>query len=111
MPPPAQTVRPCRSSATSPAWPQAGSIHRPWNLRRRIETDGEGRYRFRSIPPAGYGCPPDGPTRKLLDQLGRHGQRPAHVHFFVSAPDYRQLTTQINIAGDKFLYDDFVFAT
>ena len=83
----------------------------PWNLRRRIETDGEGRYRFRSILPAGYGCPPDGPTQKLLDQLGRHGQRPAHVHFFVSAPGYRQLTTQINIAGDKFLYDDFAFAT
>ena len=83
----------------------------PWNLRRRIETDGEGRYRFRSILPSGYGCPPDGPTQKLLDQLGRHGQRPAHVHFFVSAPGYRQLTTQINIAGDKFLYDDFAFAT
>ncbi len=84
---------------------------KPWNLRRRIETDAEGRYRFRSILPSGYGCPPDGPTQKLLNQLGRHGQRPAHVHFFVSAPGYRQLTTQINIAGDKFLYDDFAFAT
>ncbi len=83
----------------------------PWNLRRRIETDAEGRYRFRSVLPAGYGCPPDGPTQKLLTLLGRHGQRPAHVHFFVSAPGYRQLTTQINIAGDKFLYDDFAFAT
>ena len=82
-----------------------------YNLRRRIETDAEGRYRFRSILPAGYGCPPDGPTQKLLDQLGRHGQRPAHIHFFVSAPGYRQLTTQINIAGDAFLYDDFAFAT
>jgi len=84
---------------------------KPWNLRRRIETDAEGRYRFRSILPSGYGCPPDGPTQKLLDQLGRHGRRPAHVHFFVSAPGYRQLTTQINIAGDKYLYDDFAFAT
>jgi catechol 1,2-dioxygenase len=84
---------------------------KPWNLRRRIETDNEGRYRFRSILPSGYGCPPDGPTQKLLNQIGRHGQRPAHVHFFVSAPGYRQLTTQINIAGDKFLYDDFAFAT
>ena len=83
----------------------------PWNLRRRIETDAEGRYRFRTILPAGYGCPPDGPTQKLLTLLGRHGQRPAHVHFFVSAPGYRQLTTQINIAGDKYLYDDFAFAT
>ena len=83
----------------------------PWNLRRRIETDGNGRYRFRSVLPSGYGCPPDGPTQELLNHLGRHGQRPAHIHFFVEAPGYRKLTTQINIAGDKFLHDDFAFAT
>ena len=83
----------------------------PWNLRRRIETDGEGRYRFRSVLPSGYGCPPDGPTQELLNHLGRHGQRPAHVHFFVEAPRHRKLTTQINIAGDKYLHDDFAFAT
>ena len=83
----------------------------PYNLRRRIQTDAEGRYRFRSILPSGYGCPPDGPTQQLLSALGRHGQRPAHIHFFVDAPGYRKLTTQINIAGDKYLHDDFAFAT
>jgi catechol 1,2-dioxygenase len=82
-----------------------------YNLRRRIETDTEGRYRFRSILPAGYACPPQGPTQKLLDLLGRHGRRPAHIHFFVSAPGYRKLTTQINIDGDEYLHDDFAFAT
>lgn len=83
----------------------------PFNLRRSIEADGEGRYRFRSIMPSGYGCPPGGPTERLLTQLGRHGKRPAHIHFFVSAPGYRHLTTQINIAGDPLLHDDFAFAT
>jgi catechol 1,2-dioxygenase len=82
-----------------------------YNLRRRIETDAEGRYRLRSILPSGYACPPNGPTQELLDQLGRHGHRPAHVHFFVSAPGYRKLTTQINIDGDEYLHDDFAFAT
>ena len=82
-----------------------------FNLRRQIETDAEGRYKFRSILPAGYGVPPDGPTSALLSAIGRHGNRPAHVHFFVSAPGYRKLTTQINIAGDAFLHDDFAFAT
>ncbi len=82
-----------------------------YNLRRTIATDAEGRYRFRSIVPAGYGCPPDGPTQRLLDQLGRHGRRPAHVHFFVSAPGHRKLTTQINIDGDEYLHDHFAFAT
>ena len=71
----------------------------------------EGRYRFRSIMPSGYGCSPDSPTQELLSALGRHGQRPAHIHFFVEAPGYRKLTTQINIAGDEYLHDDFAFAT
>lgn len=82
-----------------------------YNLRRRIETDAEGRYRFRSILPNGYACPPDGPTQELLDGLGRHGHRPAHIHFFVVADGYRKLTTQINIDGDEYLHDDFAFAT
>ncbi|MNZ73354.1 Catechol 1,2-dioxygenase [compost metagenome] len=82
-----------------------------YNLRRRIVTDAEGRYRARSIVPSGYGCNPQGPTQECLDQLGRHGQRPAHIHFFISAPGYRHLTTQINLSGDKYLWDDFAYAT
>jgi len=82
-----------------------------FNLRRRIQTDAQGRYEFQSIVPSGYGCPPDGPTQHLLDQLGRHGQRPAHIHFFISAPGHRHLTTQINLAGDQYLHDDFAYAT
>ena len=82
-----------------------------YNLRRRIVTDAEGRYRARSIVPSGYGCSPDGPTQEVLDLLGRHGQRPAHIHFFISAPGHRHLTTQINLAGDKYLWDDFAYAT
>lgn len=83
----------------------------PYVLRRRIETDAGGRYRCRSIMPAGYGCPLDGPTQRRLSLLGRHGQRPAHIHFFASAPGLRQLTTQINIAGDPLVHGDFAFAT
>jgi catechol 1,2-dioxygenase len=82
-----------------------------YNLRRRIETDKDGRYRFRSIMPSGYACPPGSQTEKLLHAMGRHGNRPAHVHFFVTAPGYRKLTTQINIDGDKYLHDDFAFGT
>ncbi|UTW13467.1 catechol 1,2-dioxygenase [Marinobacterium rhizophilum] len=87
------------------------STQSDYNLRRRIVTDAQGRYRVRSIVPSGYGCPPDGTTQEVLNQLGRHGQRPAHIHFFVSAKGHRHLTTQINLAGDKFLWDDFAYAT
>src|SRR5450830_667791 len=83
----------------------------PFNLRSSIRTDAEGRYRFRSRVPVGYSVPPGGATDQLLTKLGRHGTRPAHIHFFVSAPEYRKLTTQINIAGDPYLWDDFAFAT
>jgi catechol 1,2-dioxygenase len=83
----------------------------PYNLRRRIETDTKGRYTARSIVPNGYGCPPGSQTRELMTLLGRHAERPAHVHFFVSAPGYRQLTTQFNFTGDKYLYTDFAFGT
>ncbi|WP_313025179.1 catechol 1,2-dioxygenase [Pseudomonas lopnurensis] len=82
-----------------------------YNLRRRIVTDAEGRYRARSIVPSGYGCSPDGPTQEVLNLLGRHGQRPAHIHFFISAPGHRHLTTQINLSGDAYLWDDFAYAT
>lgn len=82
-----------------------------YNLRRRIVTDENGYYRARSIVPSGYGCSPDGPTQECLDLLGRHGQRPAHIHFFISAPGHRHLTTQINLAGDRYLWDDFAYAT
>jgi len=87
------------------------STQSDYNLRRRIVTDADGRYRARSIVPSGYGCPADGPTQEVLDQLGRHGNRPAHIHFFISAPGYRHLTTQINLAGDEYLWDDFAYAT
>jgi catechol 1,2-dioxygenase len=82
-----------------------------FNLRRSIRTDADGRYSFTSVVPVGYSVPPQGKTQQLLDLLGRHGHRPAHIHFFVSAPGHRKLTTQINIDGDPYLWDDFAFAT
>ncbi|MFK0161040.1 catechol 1,2-dioxygenase [Rhizobium sp. NPDC090279] len=83
----------------------------PFNMRRTIIADADGCYRFRSIVPHGYGVPPGSPTEKLLSALGRHGQRPAHIHFFISADNHRKLTTQINIAGDPLVNDDFAYAT
>ena len=80
-------------------------------LRRRIETDAQGRYRFRSFIPPGYAIPPNSPTSELFTAIGRHGNRPAHIHFLVTAPGLRTLTTQVNVPGDSFIDDDFAFAT
>ena len=84
---------------------------KPFNLRRRIRAGADGKYKFRTMVPKGYGCPPGGPTDTLLGQLGRHAQRPSHVHFFVSADGCRKLTTQFNLSDDPLTYDDFAFAT
>lgn len=83
----------------------------PFNNRRRIKVGADGRYYFQSKMPNGYSVPPGGATDRLMKALGRHGNRPAHVHFFVEAPGYRSLTTQINFGDDPFANDDFAFAT
>jgi catechol 1,2-dioxygenase len=83
----------------------------PFNNRRRIKLGADGRYSFRSRMPNGYSVPPGGATDQLMKAIGRHGNRPAHVHFFVEAPGYRTLTTQINFGDDPFAADDFAFGT
>jgi len=82
-----------------------------FNLRRTIFADDKGKYVALTTMPVGYGCPPEGTTQALLNKLGRHGNRPSHVHYFVSAAGFRKLTTQFNIEGDQYLWDDFAFAT
>ncbi|MBY8610674.1 catechol 1,2-dioxygenase [Burkholderia arboris] len=82
-----------------------------FNLRGAVKTGADGKYEFRTLMPVGYGCPPQGATQQLLNGLGRHGNRPAHVHFFVDSNDHRKLTTQFNIDGDPLIWDDFAYAT
>jgi catechol 1,2-dioxygenase len=83
----------------------------PFNNRARIRLGPDGKYAFHSKMPNGYSVPPGGATDTLMKALGRHGNRPAHVHFFIEAPGYRTLTTQINFGDDPFAADDFAFAT
>lgn len=83
----------------------------PFNNRRRIRLGEDGRYAFHSKMPRGYSVPPGGAADQLMAMLGRHGDRPAHVHFFIEAPGYRTLTTQINFGDDPRAHDDFAFGT
>ena len=83
----------------------------PFNNRRRIKLGHDGSYAFHSKMPRGYSCPPGGACETLMHALGRKGDRPAHVHFFVEAPGYRTLTTQINFGDDPLAETDFAFGT
>ncbi len=81
------------------------------NLRGRFRTDAEGRYKIVAIKPVSYPIPDDGPVGQMLRALGRHPYRPAHIHFIVSAPGYRSVTTHLFVEGDPYLDSDAVFGT
>lgn len=78
-------------------------------LRAIFHTDQEGQYVFRTIKPSCYPIPSDGPVGKMLEALGRHPYRPAHVHFIVSAEGYKPVTTELFVEGDPYLDSDAVF--
>jgi len=79
------------------------------HLRGTFRTDERGEYAFRTLLPVSYPIPDDGPAGQLLRGLGRHPFRPAHVHFMITAPGYRQLVTHLFLEGDKYLDSDAVF--
>ena len=78
-------------------------------LRARLRADDEGRFRFRTIKPTPYPVPTDGPVGLILERMGRHPMRPAHLHFIVSAPGYETVVTHIFVKGDPYLGSDVVF--
>ena len=74
-----------------------------------FRTDENGNYLIRTVRPLGYFIPLDGPVGQMVMSQKRHGMRPAHIHFLISAPEYRELVTALYIAGDAHLDDDVVF--
>ncbi|MDB5776133.1 MAG: intradiol ring-cleavage dioxygenase [Herbaspirillum sp.] len=79
------------------------------NLRGKFRTDSQGRYRFRTVRPAGYPVPVHGPVGQLLKAQNRHPFRPAHIHFMVSAPACKTLVTQVFADDSEHLASDVVF--
>jgi len=79
------------------------------NLRGQFTTDAEGHIAFRSIKPAGYPIPIDGPVGALLRAQGRHNMRPAHLHFLAVKDGFKTLISQVYVNDDKFLETDVQF--
>ncbi len=77
--------------------------------RGRLHSAADGSYRFWSVLPSPYPIPDDGPVGQLLAASGRSPMRPAHLHFLVTAPGHRPVTTHIFVAGGPHLRDDAVF--
>lgn len=80
------------------------------NGRGLFRTDENGGFHFRSVVPSFYPIPTDGPVGGLLNATARHPYRPAHIHFIVAAPGFKELTTHIFIGGSEYIDSDAVFA-
>lgn len=77
-----------------------------YNLRGRLRTDDRGTFEVETVVPAQYEIRKSGPTGELFALIGKSAWRPAHLHFKVSQPGYRTLTTQLFFSGDPYLGSD-----
>ena len=74
-----------------------------------FRTGPDGGYWFRAVKPKYYPIPHDGPVGQLLGELGRHPNRPAHLHFILKADGYQPLITHIFDPDDPYINSDAVF--
>ena len=79
------------------------------NLRGRFVTDEAGRFHFRSVKPAGYPIPIDGPVGELVRVTNRHHYRPAHLHFMIYKPGFKTMISQIYSPDDEHIDSDVQF--
>ena len=79
------------------------------NLRGIFTTQADGSFSFRSVKPAGYPVPVDGPTGALLAAQKRHNMRPAHLHFLIHKAGYKTIASQVYDPDDPHLETDSQF--
>ncbi|CAG8976567.1 hypothetical protein HYALB_00010209 [Hymenoscyphus albidus] len=80
------------------------------NLRGKFKTDENGRFNFYCLKPTEYAIDTSGPSGDLLKLMGRHPNRPAHIHMMVTHPDYIGVTAQLYPNDDPWLETDTVCA-
>ena len=81
----------------------------PMNLRGKFLTDAQGHFSFRSVKPAGYPIPIDGPVGDLVRATGRHHYRPAHLHFLIFKQGFKTHISQVYVNDDPRLDSDVQF--
>ena len=96
-------------SSTEGFYEQQDPKQAPMNLRGKFMTDKDGHFWFRSIKPAGYPIPIEGPVGDLLRAGKRHNFRPAHLHFLIFKQGFKTLISQIYSNDDDKLDTDVQF--
>jgi hydroxyquinol 1,2-dioxygenase len=75
-----------------------------------LRSDADGSFHFQSVVAEPFPIPHDGPVGRMLQALGRHPWRPAHLHFTITAPGYQRLVTHVFRKGDRYLDSDALFS-
>lgn len=88
---------------------QQKGIQPDFNLRGVFRTGADGYYHFVGVKPRFYPIPADGPVGKMLGKLGRHPNRPAHLHYILEASGFQSLTTHVFDPDDPYIHSDAVF--
>src|SRR5947209_13594180 len=96
-------------SSTEGFYENQDPVQADMNLRGTFVTDKDGHIAFRSVKPAGYPIPVDGPVGDLLRAQGRHNMRPAHLHFLAHRDGFKTLISQIYPPDDPFIDSDVQF--
>jgi hydroxyquinol 1,2-dioxygenase len=96
-------------SSTEGYYENQDPVQADMNLRGKFTTDADGHIAFRSIKPAGYPIPVDGPVGDLLRAQGRANMRPAHLHFLVYKPGFKTHISQVYTDDDPNLETDSQF--
>jgi protocatechuate 3,4-dioxygenase beta subunit len=88
---------------------QQKGIQPDFNLRGVFRTSEDGTYRFWGAKPRFYPIPDDGPVGKMLESLGRHPYRPAHLHYIIEAEGFQKLVTHIFDPDVEYIHSEAVF--
>ena len=96
-------------SSTEGFYENQDPVQADMNLHGKFTTDANGYIGFRTVKPAGYPIPIDGPVGELLRALRRHNMRPAHLHFLAYKPGYKTLISQIYDPEDPHIETDVQF--
>jgi hydroxyquinol 1,2-dioxygenase len=81
-----------------------------WNFYARFHTDANGNLNFATVVPGDYPVPTSGPTGAMLEKLGRHGYRAAHIHYIVRAQGHEDFTTMMYFNHSPYVDSDTIFS-
>jgi catechol 1,2-dioxygenase len=79
-----------------------------WHLRGVVRTGEDGTYTARTLLPKDYAEHEGDPIGELLEMMGRHRYRAAHIHLKVRVDGEEWLTTQVFRGDSPYLESDYV---